>query len=83
MSVRWRLDRATLDFLAENNVSNPREMTPMQLAEAMTYIEREAYSSKYALELCYRAGNIEAWNNTNLRRKAVIAAAKSFGIAFC
>ena len=77
--VKWYKDRATEMYLSHHDVSDPSKMTPHELADTLTYIEEDAYSSPYARELCRRAGNLEKWLDYRLRRNAVKRAAASFG----
>lgn len=77
--MKWYRDPATRRFKQTHDLSDPKQMTPGELCNALTYIKVGWMSSPYALELCRRAGTLNKWAATHTRRKAIYDAAGHFG----
>ena len=83
----WREDNITLKYVAENAnmLSEPANMTPDDLTEAITYCT--TYDNPFSVELIKRAGLLDNGLNTELfdkkfhiNSKIVKKAARAFNI---
>ena len=74
-------DEDFCQFEQEAVASDVKNMTPMELASASTYV-RSGWKSIYTQELCRRAGMLERYLNADDMEVSTIVrrAAKSFGI---
>lgn len=82
-TINWRQDGMTQRYVGDNaeELTKPTKMSPIQLANALTYCEN--FYNPYAEELMRRVGTLEKFNNTTSieeQAKILRSAGKAFNI---